>query len=186
MRIYTKTGDRGETGLFGGARVPKDDARVEAYGTLDELCALLGVARSLAEGSRLLPLLERLQSELFTAGSELACAEGKTERLGIPLLGAAEITALETSIDELEAELVPLSAFILLGGCPLGAALHHARTVCRRAERAVVTASRASQVSETLMVYLNRLGDLLFVAARCANHEAGQAEPTWNPRQVSR
>lgn len=179
MRIYTKTGDRGETSLFGGTRVGKDDPRVDAYGTLDELNALVGVARSVADESRLAPLLERLQSELFTAGSELSCADGKTSRLGIRLIDESHIRDLETTIDGLEAELRPLGEFILPGGSPLAAALHHARTVCRRAERAVVALSRTVSVSTELLVYLNRLSDLLFVAARFANHESGVQEPTW-------
>jgi cob(I)alamin adenosyltransferase len=182
MRIYTKTGDRGETSLFGGTRVGKDNLRVDAYGTLDELNALLGLARSIAADSQLAPLLERLQSELFTAGSELACSEGKAHHLGIELIATADIQNLETTIDSLEAELVPLAEFILPGGCPLAAALHHARTVCRRAERATVALSRTESISNELLVYLNRLGDLLFVTARYANHETKVREPTWKKR----
>ncbi|HTR97411.1 MAG TPA: cob(I)yrinic acid a,c-diamide adenosyltransferase [Candidatus Acidoferrales bacterium] len=179
MKIYTRTGDDGTTGLLGAARVPKHDARVEAYGTVDELNAALGMAVAL-DGTRLLAAdLEALQPALFRIGAELAAAEpavlAKLARVTEP-----DVAALERTIDRLEAELTPLTRFVLPGGSPLGAQLHLARTVCRRAERRV-TALGAREGASTLVVkYLNRLADLLFVMARYANHRAGIAEATWS------
>lgn len=179
-RIYTKTGDRGDTGLWGGQRVPKDHVRVEAYGTVDELVAALGQARVLAPPPELAPLLGDLQALLFELGAELATPPAKTPRpAGID---EADITRLERLIDEHEAALPPLKSFILPGGTPLAAALHVARAVCRRAERRVVTLRETEPATRaTTVIFLNRLGDLLFVLARRANHLAGTADLAWHP-----
>lgn len=179
MKIYTRTGDQGDTGLFGGARVAKNDPRVEAYGTLDELNAQLGFVRALAPPPELGPLLEHLQASLFALGAEVACTPGKTDRLGFELLGDPEIAALEAAIDEHEAVLPPLKTFILPSGSPVGAALHVARTVCRRAERASLAVTDARP---EVLIYLNRLGDLLFVLARRASHIAETKETPWTGR----
>lgn len=181
MKIYTRTGDGGETGLFGGARVKKDDPRVEAYGTLDELNAQLGLARALDLPAPLGPLVERLQSELFVLGAEVACAPGATAKLRFELLGSEAIRALETAIDEHEAALPPLTTFILPSGSPAGACLHVARTVCRRAERRCLA---LSDLRPGALIYLNRLSDLLFVLARRASHLAETKETPWTGRVV--
>ena len=182
MKIYTKTGDDGTTGLFGGARVRKDDARVEAYGTVDELNSVIGLARAARLPEDVEEVLGAVQEHLFVAGSELATVPGKEEKLPMPLLGASETALLERAIDALEATLPPLTTFILPGGGLGGAALHQARTVCRRAERATLAASREAPVRPEVLVYLNRLSDLLFVAARRANQAAGVADVPWAPR----
>ncbi|HEV2972314.1 MAG TPA: cob(I)yrinic acid a,c-diamide adenosyltransferase [Pirellulales bacterium] len=182
MKIYTKTGDNGETGLFGGPRVRKDSPRIEAYGTVDELNALIGLARSESLPGKIDELLARIQSELFDVGAELATPDPK--RHGTSLVGPAHVAALESAIDRIEALLKPLKQFILPGGTRAAAALHVARTVCRRAERGVVTLSRAPDetISPDLIVYLNRLSDLLFVLARAANAAAGQVDVPWEKR----
>ncbi len=184
-RIYTKTGDKGETGLFGGERVTKDHVRVEAYGTLDELAASLGVARALDPPAELAPLLAELQSRLFELGAELATPPSRTKRpAGID---AGDVAHLESAIDAHEAALEPLKQFILPGGTPLAAALHAARATCRRAERRLVTLRRAEpQTGETAVIFLNRLGDLLFVLARRANQLAGRGDEPWQARPAKR
>jgi cob(I)alamin adenosyltransferase len=144
MKIYTRTGDRGETGLFGGARVPKDDVRVEAYGTVDELNAVLGLCRSFGPVPIVDRVLEELQADLFTLGAELATVSGHEAKLGIELLGDADVTRLESTIDDCEATLPPLKNFVLPGGPPEVAALHLARTVARRAERRLLTLARGA------------------------------------------
>jgi cob(I)alamin adenosyltransferase len=182
MRIYTKTGDTGQTGLFGGARVDKDDLRVESYGTVDELNATLGTA--LAEGlsEDVAALGAELQSELFVVGAELACVPEKRDNLKLRLIDENDILALESAIDQYTRELPELTCFILPGGRKAAAHLHHARTVCRRAERLVVALAKRSAVSNHLIVYLNRLGDLLFVLARLENHRAGVPDVPWRQR----
>lgn len=181
MRIYTKTGDEGETGLFGGERVPKDSRRVAAYGDLDELNAALGLARATAPTDFEDGLLQEIQRHLFALGSELATPDPArlARALGGPPIGPAEVTTLERAIDRLDADLPPLKSFILPGGAPKGAALHLARTVCRRAERAVVGLARDVPVSPAMRQYLNRLSDLLFVLARAANAHAGAGDLPW-------
>ena len=181
MKIYTKTGDGGETGLLGGGRVPKDDPRVAAYGQVDELCAVIGFALALEPQDFSRDALERVQRDLFTMGAELATPEPATlgrVLLGNPL-GEPEIHALEMIIDAREGELAPLTDFILPGGTPKAAALHVARTVCRRAERAVVSLARGARVSPAIVQYLNRLSDLLFVLARAANAAGGRPDVKW-------
>ena len=178
-KIYTKTGDAGETGLFAGARVRKDDPRIEAYGTVDELNAAIGLARCEPLPKEVEQTLERVQSELFSVGAELATPE--PEKHGTALVGDSQTNLLEQAIDHLQVGLPPLKHFILPDGCRGGALLHVARGVCRRAERRVVTlANRADvQISGSIITYLNRLGDYLFVAARHANYEAKVVETKW-------
>jgi cob(I)alamin adenosyltransferase len=185
MRIYTRYGDTGETSLYGGQQVHKDDTRVEAYGTVDETNALLGVAAThLTDDPELRDLVIDLQRELFTVGADLATPLERDARAGkavVPRVTPDHVTALEKLIDRYEDALTPLRQFIVPGGTSGAAALHHARTVCRRAERCVVTLHRAAPETmnaETLR-YLNRLADLLFVLARAANHCAGVEDVPW-------
>jgi cob(I)alamin adenosyltransferase len=179
MKIYTKTGDTGETGLFAGGRVRKDDARIEAYGTVDELNALLGLARAEPLPLEVERTLLHVQSELFSVGAELATPE--PEKHGTALIGDEQITVLEQAIDKMESGLPPLKNFILPAGSRGACLLHVARGVCRRAERRVVTlANRPDvEISPRIIRYLNRLGDYLFVAARFVNVEAKQPETQW-------
>lgn len=181
MKIYTKTGDGGETGLFGGDRVSKDHPRVATYGDVDELNAAIGLARSLDPSDFEDVLLQAIQRDLFAIGAVLATPDPARliKALGGVGLEDHAVTELEAAIDRLEAELPPLKNFILPGGCPKGAALHLARTVCRRAERGVVGLGRATQVSPVIGRYLNRLSDLLFVLARMANKGAGAGDLLW-------
>jgi cob(I)alamin adenosyltransferase len=182
MKIYTRTGDEGETALFGGARVMKDDARVEAYGTVDELNSLIGAVVASQPGAEIEQVLVRVQAELFQLGAELACVPGKEDKLGIMLITEREVEALERDIDEAERHLPPLVTFVLPGGTLAASLLHVARTVCRRAERTTLAVARTSSLRPLVLVYLNRLADLLFVAARWANFLANQADVPWNPR----
>lgn len=181
MKLYTKTGDDGTTGLFGGGRVPKASGRVEAYGTVDEANATIGVARATRLDASIDAVLSRVQEDLFTIGAELACVPGKEGKLNLPLIGEADIARLERAIDEADAACPPLKSFVLPGGSPQAAALHVARTVSRRAERAVLSLSDAPARHE-LVVYLNRLSDLLFALARRANVIAGVEDVPWHPR----
>ena len=178
MKIYTRTGDDGDTSLFDGTRVKKSDARVDAYGEIDELNAWLG----LAGASRLDPDLDseivHIQRDLFALGAQLADPANKiADRVTKATLGDDDVVRLERLIDRLEMELPPLRRFILAGGTPAGAALHAARTVCRRAERRMV--SLEPRVDAMLLRYVNRLSDLLFVLARAVNHRAGMPETEW-------
>jgi len=182
MKIYTKTGDRGETGLYGGERVKKSDARVDAYGNVDETNAALGVARAAGVSPLLDARLAQIQSQLFVLGAELATPASHRERLRMPLIEALDAEELEAEIDRLEADLPPLTSFVLPAGSPGASALHHARTVCRRAERSVVGVADAAGVREALIIYLNRLSDLLFVMARHENQRSGVADVAWAPR----
>ncbi len=181
MKIYTRTGDAGTTGLFGGGRVGKEDARVEAYGEVDELNAALGLARAIDVMPRIDEVLVPVQRDLFSLGALLATPDHDKmhEHLVKARIDADRIAELEHAIDAGEAELTPLRAFILPGGTPKAAALHVARTVCRRAERRVVALSRTVELPPLVGIYLNRLSDLLFVLARVANHRAGAGEVTW-------
>jgi cob(I)alamin adenosyltransferase len=176
-RIYTRGGDAGETSLGSGERVAKDDARIEAYGDVDELNALLGVA--LARGAAADPL-ERIQNDLFDVGADLAVplSDTKRERLRVT---AEQVAWLEQRCDEANADLPMLRSFILPGGTETAALLHLARTVCRRAERRVVTLAGREEVNPQARAYLNRLSDLLFILARAANAQAGAEEPLWKP-----
>jgi cob(I)alamin adenosyltransferase len=182
LKIYTRTGDDGTTGLFGGGRVPKDSIRVAAYGTVDELNACLGVARAAITAPEFAALLIELQRDLFTLGAELGCKEGKADRLPMALLGDADVSRLERHIDAAEPVLANLTNFVLPGGTAGAAALQLARTVCRRAERDTLSLSRSEVVRPELLVYLNRLSDLLFALALRVNAAEGVAEAPWAPR----
>jgi len=178
MKIYTRTGDTGETSLFGGTRVGKDDPRVAAYGDVDELNANLGLARSANRDGEIDAVLVQLQRDLFALGALLADPSGTVgQKISKAAIIDADVARLEQIIDKCEAELAPLTNFILAGGSPCGAALHVARAVCRRAERRMVALEPA--VDPLLLKYINRLSDLLFVLARTVNHRAGVAETTW-------
>jgi cob(I)alamin adenosyltransferase len=181
VKIYTKTGDDGTTGLFGGARIKKASSRVDAYGTVDELNATLGVARATRLDAFADRILARVQVDLFTLGAELACVPGKEESLGMSLLDEEDSARLEDAIDEAEKELAPLKTFVLPGGSAQAAALHLARTVCRRAERGVLSIDDAPARSD-VVIYLNRLSDLLFTLARHANVKAGVDDVPWTAR----
>ncbi len=191
MKIYTKTGDKGETSLFGGERVPKDALRIEAYGTVDELNSILGIIRTLNYDKQLDKILKAVQNDLFIVGADLASPAVSTvksssskskARSYIPRIGRKNIAALERVIDTFEPKLKPLKSFILPGGSIIASYLHFARTVCRRAERATVTLSRQETLSGDIIIYLNRLSDLLFVLARWANQKAGVTEAKWKRR----
>ena len=181
MKLYTKTGDDGTTGLFGGGRVPKASTRVEAYGTVDETNAFLGVARTVGLPPAIDAVLAPIQEDLFTLGAELACIPGKEESLRMTLISEPDIARLERAIDEADGACAPLKTFVLPGGSPQAAALHVARTVCRRAERAVLALEDARARGE-VVIYLNRLSDLLFALARWANVLAGVEDVPWKPR----
>ncbi len=181
MKIYTKTGDAGDTGLFGGGRVGKDHPRVEAYGDVDELNAVIGMARSAEPLPRIDEVLVPIQRDLFSVGAILATPklEKMREQLEKARIDEARITELEGAIDACERELEPLRSFIVPGGTHKAAALHVARTVCRRAERRVVHLQREVEIPEIVIRYLNRLSDLLFMLARVANKHSGRGEVTW-------
>ncbi len=180
MKIYTKTGDTGETALFGGQRVAKDALRIEAYGAVDELNAFLGLAVRHCASPDLKSRLLRVQGELFQVGADLATPlDAKTSY--ITRLDAAPARHLEAEIDEWQELLPPLTSFILPGGSQPGAALHIARTICRRAERRTVSLARAEPINEAVIVYLNRLSDWLFVLARLVNHRHNVPETPWQP-----
>ncbi|HEY7056431.1 MAG TPA: cob(I)yrinic acid a,c-diamide adenosyltransferase [Vicinamibacterales bacterium] len=183
MKIYTKSGDAGETGLFDGTRVPKSDPRVATYGDVDELNAWLGLARASLADQELSSILERIQRDLFAIGARLADPGHRiAERVSKAAVSAGDVTRLEQWIDTLDAQLPPLRRFILAGGSTAGATLHVARTVCRRAERAMVAlaaATGADAFEPELLTYVNRLSDLLFVMARTANLRTGSAELEW-------
>ncbi|MGQ0720880.1 MAG: cob(I)yrinic acid a,c-diamide adenosyltransferase [Candidatus Eiseniibacteriota bacterium] len=179
MKIYTRGGDGGETSFFGGERVAKSHPRVAAYGDVDELNAALGLAQALGAPPRIRERIEEIQRALFGIGGEIATPNARARERLRGLVDDALVAALEESIDSMEEDLAPLRTFILPGGGPGGAALHVARTVCRRAERSVVALAAASEVRPEVLRYLNRLSDWLFVAARWVNHEEGRSELPW-------
>jgi cob(I)alamin adenosyltransferase len=181
MKIYTKTGDRGETALFGGGRVPKDHPRVAAYGDVDELNSVIGVIRATEPVALFDPLLESIQRDLFSIGGHLATPDPErvTKALEKAALSPERVSEFERAIDEADRELPPLKAFVLPAGTPKASALHLARTACRRAERSVVHLARSNEVPGLFLIYLNRLSDLLFTLARLANHRAGVKDVTW-------
>jgi cob(I)alamin adenosyltransferase len=180
MRIYTRGGDAGTTALFGGERVPKASVRVGAYGSVDEANAQLGAARAALEDGELDALLHELQNALFEVGADLATPEGAAARAHLTPLDGADTARLEAWIDRFDAQLPPLRRFVLPGGHPAAAGLHVARTVVRRAEREVVALAEAEAVNEHVVVFLNRLSDLLFVLARLVNARAGVPEAPWS------
>jgi cob(I)alamin adenosyltransferase len=177
MKIYTRTGDEGSTGLYGGGRVLKCDARIAACGAVDELNASLGACRCAQPSTLVDEVLVRLQHEMFALGAELATP--KASASGSGLMSDREINRAERDIDRFEADLAPLQNFILPGGSVASAALHLARAVCRRAEREVVALSQSAEVRPAVLMYLNRISDLLFVLARHANHTAGAPDVLW-------
>ena len=179
MKIYTRTGDGGETALFDGRRVSKADLRVDAYGEIDELNAAIGVVLASGIAADVSAMLDQIQRDLFAVGGTLADpAHRVAERVQKMAVGQTDVDRLEQWIDELEASLPPLRRFLLPGGSTPGAALHLARTICRRAERRIVSLG-GGEVDPVLFAYVNRLSDFLFVAARAVNHRAGIAERTW-------
>ncbi|MEO7158497.1 MAG: cob(I)yrinic acid a,c-diamide adenosyltransferase [Vicinamibacterales bacterium] len=180
MKIYTKTGDDGTTGLIGGFRVDKSDLRIECYGTVDELNATIGWAGVGQKDDAFGRALRAVQNELFVIGSLLASpAEDSSASRNLPQLAESSVTRLEQQIDAADAELPRLANFILPGGTESAARLHIARTICRRAERLVVSLAKDQSVAALLVTYLNRLSDWLFVQARLANHRAGIADVAW-------
>ena len=181
MKIYTKTGDKGETGLFGGGRVPKDHPRVSAYGEVDELNSFLGLARAIEPMPRIDEILLPIQRDLLAVGALLATPNPAKmrEHLTKARIDEERIRQLEQAIDAADLDLEPLKAFIIPGGSQKAATLHVCRTVCRRAERAVVALQESEAIPETAVVYLNRLSDLLFTLARLASRNAGVTEETW-------
>jgi cob(I)alamin adenosyltransferase len=182
-RIYTKSGDRGETGLGDGTRVPKDAPRVEAFGQVDELNAVIGLVLANCPACPESALLRAIQNDLFDVGADLCIPPSDQEEPGKCLrVTAVQVERLEKAIDRLNDKLTPLNSFVLPGGMPAAAWLHLARTVCRRAERAVVTLMRTETVNAQVLIYLNRLSDLLFVLARVAN-DGGRGDVLWVPGQ---
>lgn len=181
MKIYTRTGDQGETGLFGGGRVPKDHPRVAAYGDVDELNSAIGVVRATEPVALHDDLLQSVQRDLFSIGGHLATPDPDKVRKALARAELAEgrVAEFERIMDEADAELPALRAFVLPAGTPKAAALHLARTVCRRAERSVIHLGHEAEVPELFVVYLNRLSDLLFTLARLANHRAGSGDVVW-------
>lgn len=181
MKIYTRTGDTGETALFGGGRVPKDHPRVTAYGDVDELNSVLGLIRATEPAALFDPLLESIQRDLFSIGGHLATPDPERVRKALEkaTLSAERVGEFERAMDQADQELQPLKAFVLPAGTPKASALHLGRTVCRRAERSVVHLAHDTDVPELFVVYLNRLSDLLFTLARLANHRAGVSDVTW-------
>ena len=178
MKIYTKTGDKGDTSLFGGQRVPKDALRIEAYGTVDELNSVLGLALSESTNLDIREILTSIQTRLFEVGADLATPRS-VEKKQVRRVELRDVQQLEKIIDTLERELKPLKSFILPGGSGAASKLHFARTVCRRAERVVVRLSRNEDIGEAIIMYLNRLSDLLFVLARYTNSISKVPEVKW-------
>ncbi|GMU86249.1 MAG: ATP--cob(I)alamin adenosyltransferase [Ignavibacteriales bacterium] len=180
MKIYTKTGDGGQTGLFGGGRVAKDSNRIEAYGTVDELNSVLGLIPTECNDPKILEIISFLQNQLFNVGSDLATPLDYTStHFSIPRVGDEQIAQAEKVIDELEAELEPLRNFILPGGTKAASYAHLARTVCRRAERRIVTLSEKEEINKKIVIFVNRVSDLLFVLARYLNKLEGKADTPW-------
>ena len=181
QHIYTKTGDEGKTGLFGGGRVSKANRRVAAYGEVDELNAVFGWVITQTDDVQLIERLTTMQSDLFSIGAHLATPEGARTHIHLPALPEERVREMERWIDDAEANLPELKSFILPGGSPGAAALHMARTVARRAERAVVDLAAHESVEPIILVYLNRLSDLVFMLARVENARANVSEPKWHP-----
>ena len=181
MKIYTKTGDKGETGLFGGQRVPKNSLRIEAYGTIDELSSFIGLAITEVKSGEVKNLLEKIQNELFAVGSDLATPNNANEKDKIVRVPQEFYADAEKAIDKFESELQPLKNFILPGGTKSASLLHICRTICRRAERNVVALNDSVKIGDNIIIFLNRLSDLFFVLARYENHLAGIQDVKWIP-----
>jgi cob(I)alamin adenosyltransferase len=182
MKIYTKVGDGGDTYLFGGDKVRKDHPRVMAYGEVDELNSVLGWAASLAQDPELSDLIEIVQNDLFVLGADLATPSHTRSPKPVPRIGPPEIARLEQAIDAISKSLPALTHFVLPGGSALGAALHVARSVCRRAERALLPLMGSEKSIQEAQIYLNRLSDFLFILARQANQKSGEKETMWQPK----
>ncbi len=182
-KIYTKTGDKGTTALIGGTRVPKSHLRIEAYGTVDELNSYIGLCRDLLSDEKSREILKEIQDRLFTIGSSLACDPEKEPKMKLPDLKDADINLLEHEIDSMNEVIPPMKSFILPGGDPAVSHLHVARCICRRAERCCVRLEfEKEEVSNIVIIYLNRLSDYLFILARYASHLLGVEEVAWKPR----
>lgn len=182
MKIYTKTGDKGQTGLIGGRRVSKADLRIDAYGTVDELNSWIGLVRDQPVNTTRKALLKEIQDCLFTVGAELATDPAKRPKQALPAIQPADVAVLETSMDTMDAELPELRAFVLPGGHESVSFCHLARTVCRRAERLVISLSESSMVDPLVIQYLNRLSDYLFVLSRKMTQDLQAEEVVWKPR----
>jgi cob(I)alamin adenosyltransferase len=179
LKIYTKTGDDGTTGLFNGSRVPKDSLRVEAYGTVDELNSILGILSCYQLPEKLGPVISEIIRMLFNAGTDLATPAEPKPKFEVNRIGGDNILFLEKNIDLLTSEMPPLRNFILPGGTIPAATAHHARTVCRRAERCMITLSQSEKISDEIIIFFNRLSDFLFTTARYINFKAGLVEEKW-------
>jgi cob(I)alamin adenosyltransferase len=180
MSIYTKAGDKGDTFLFGGERVPKDDLRVEAYGAVDELNSVIGIVRSMKVPKVIGVVLEAVQNDLFVIGADLAAPFSLSPRnANVPRIDAGRVAAIESIIDQIQPKQPPLRRFIIPGGSRASSYLHYARAVCRRAERRAVRLARKQKVNPAVITYLNRFSDLLFVLARSANQKANVQEVVW-------
>jgi cob(I)alamin adenosyltransferase len=180
MKIYTKTGDKGETGLFGGGRVSKSSERIEAYGTIDELNSFIGLAITEIKSEDIKKLLQKIQNQLFTVGSDLATIwTSKTEKLNIPRVTKEFYLEAEKEIDKFENELEPLKNFILPGGSKSSSLLHICRTICRRAERRIIALNKIEKINEHIVIYLNRLSDLFFVLSRFENKVSNHPDIKW-------
>ncbi|MBS1566423.1 MAG: cob(I)yrinic acid a,c-diamide adenosyltransferase [Bacteroidetes bacterium] len=183
FKIYTRTGDKGTTGLIGGTRVPKSHLRIEAYGTVDELCSYLGLCRDLLEDTAVRDLLQEVQDRLFTINASLACDPAKESKTRIPDLHEADITLLEKEMDRMDGFIPPMKSFIIPGGHPTVSQLHIARCICRRAERCCVRLElEGEEVAPLVLQYLNRLSDYLFVLARYIGHGLQVPDIPWRPR----
>ncbi|MBI2126553.1 MAG: cob(I)yrinic acid a,c-diamide adenosyltransferase [Thaumarchaeota archaeon] len=185
MKIYTRTGDKGETGLFGAGRVSKASLRVEAYGEVDETNSHIGLVRSFTKDRKLSSMLGGIQADLFVLGSDLATPLDSPSRKKVPKITARDIKRLEKIIDQVEGELEPLRKFVLPAGSQTASLLHVARTVCRRAERRIVALKEKEEVNEQCLIYLNRLSDLLFVLARLANKRAKVRDVEWELKKLT-
>ena len=183
LKIYTRTGDKGETGLFGAGRVSKASLRVEAYGEVDETNSYIGLVRSFVKDRKLSFMLGGMQADLFVLGSDLATPLDSQSRKNVPKITSRDVKRLEKIIDQVEGELEPLRKFVLPAGSQPGSLLHVARTVCRRAERRVVALKEKERVNEQCLIYLNRLSDLLFVLARLANMRAKVGDVEWESKK---
>ncbi|MEI8135386.1 MAG: cob(I)yrinic acid a,c-diamide adenosyltransferase [bacterium] len=183
MKIYTKTGDDGTTGLFGGARVRKDDLRIEAYGTVDELNSVMGIITTTEGVEHFIDALREIQQSLFVLGADLATPLESKNTYKIPRIELSDVLRIEALIDRMDSELPPLVKFILPGGTPLAALFHFARTECRRAERRLVALSAVEAIGLNDVIYLNRLSDLFFICARRANKFSGVEDIEWGGKK---
>jgi cob(I)alamin adenosyltransferase len=182
MPIYTRFGDKGDTSLFGGAVVPKDDPQVDAYGSVDELNAMLGAVISFSKDKSLISSLTKIQKDLFVIGAELSSGEGKRV---IQAIDPARVSELEAEIDAMEADMPPLHNFLIPGGCQASALLQYTRTICRRAERSIAALAHKKKINPDIIKFMNRLSDLLFIQARYINYKGKVPETIWKGRKPS-